>query len=115
MKIKCVKFECGVCGKVSSIQVFYNNSGEIKYARARHYLSRVNGKPQFEYHQQSLEYIQSKLRDLPIGHIGQENNVDLQKPNSASKCESWSWGWELNPYPLATSPILLPKHLLPLF
>jgi hypothetical protein len=88
MKIKCVRFECGVCSKLASIQVFYNKSGNIKYARARHYSGILNGKPQFEYHQQSLEYVQRKLIVMPkaeIGHIGQHFNDDLQKPDSNTK------------------------------
>ena len=77
MQIKCKQFNCEVCGKVSSIQVFHNKSGEIKYARARHYLGLINGKPQFEYHQQTLQYI--------IGHIGHTVNVDLLKTELGSK------------------------------
>jgi len=67
MKIKCEKFECEVCNKLASIQVFYNRSGIIKYGRARHYTGQVNGKPQIEYHQQSLQYIERKLGELPLG------------------------------------------------
>jgi hypothetical protein len=82
MKIKCIKFDCEACGKSASIQVFYNNkNGEIKYSRDRHYKGRMNSKPQFEYQQQSLAYIQRKLNEMPketypntankSGHIGQ--------------------------------------------
>ena len=49
----------------------------------------MNGKPQFEYHQQSLAYIQRKLNEMPKetypnisnerGHIGQNANIDLDK------------------------------------
>ena len=90
MKIKCVRFECEVCNKLASIQVFYNKSGAIKYSRARHYSGILNGKPQFEYHQQSLEFVQQKLSELPkgkaeIGQIGQEINNDLEKPESSIK------------------------------
>jgi hypothetical protein len=53
MKIKCIKSECQVCCKSARIQVFYNSAGEIKYARARHYLGVKEGKPQFEYHPQA--------------------------------------------------------------
>ncbi len=97
MKIKCLRFECEVCSKLASIQVFYNKSGTIKYARARHYSGILNGKPQFEYHQQSLAYIQRKLnemqkKDNPItigqsGHIGQEINNDLEKAQSSTFLE----------------------------
>jgi hypothetical protein len=91
VKIKCLRFECEVCSKVSSIQVFYNKSGEIKYARARHYIGIPNGKPQFGYHQQSLEYTQRKLSEMPkaeIGQVGQDLNVDQVKPESSSKLRS---------------------------
>jgi hypothetical protein len=37
MMAKCLRYECEVCFKLSSIQVFYNKSGEAKYARARVY------------------------------------------------------------------------------
>jgi hypothetical protein len=99
MIIKCVKLECELCGNLASIQIFYNKSGIVKYARARHYLSMLNRKPQFEYHQQSLDYIERKLGELPIiraenGHIGQlNNNVDLQKTESGLEQRNWSWGW----------------------
>jgi|GEM_PF-2919106 hypothetical protein len=77
MQIKCKQFNCEVCGKLASIQVFYNKSGEIKYARARHYTGKVKGKPQFEYHQQTLQYL--------IGHIGHSVDVDLEKADLTSK------------------------------
>ena len=88
MKIKCERFPCEVCSKLASIQVFYNKSGTIKYARARHYTGQLNGKPQFEYPEQSLEYIQRKLGAMPtteIGHIGQQVNDDPEKLESSSK------------------------------
>ena len=99
MKIKCLRFEC-VCGKLASIQVFYNNSGTIKYARGRHYTGQVNGKPKFEYHQLSLEYIQRKLGRIPnakteIGQIDHKSDID---PKKTKLDVNWSWGWELNPY-----------------
>ena len=87
MKIKCLRFEFEVCSKLASIQVFYNKSGTAKYARVRHYTGQLKGKPQFEYHQQSLEYIQRKLGEMSsgkveIGHSGQQINDDLQKAQS---------------------------------
>lgn len=98
MRIKYVKFDCEVCGKSASIQVFYNKAGIAKYARARHYIGRVNGKPQFEYHQQSLVYIQNIFGYFEIGHGGHVVNDDLEKLTFASKIHNKSWGWELNPY-----------------
>ena len=91
MKIKCVKLECEVCGVLSTMQVFYNKSGTIKYARARHYLGRENGKPKFAYHQQSLRFIQRKLNQIAksdnlqiVGHIGQISNDDLDKTETST-------------------------------
>ena len=80
MKVKCLRFECEECTKLASIQVFHNKSGTIKYARARHYAGQSNGKPQFEYHPQSLDYVKSK-----IGQHGQAINVDLEKSISSSE------------------------------
>jgi hypothetical protein len=34
-----------------------------------HYTGQLNGKPQFEYHQQSLEYIQGKPGDMPKAEL----------------------------------------------
>jgi hypothetical protein len=74
MKIKNVRLLCQVCNKLASTQVFYNKSGEIKYARSRHYLGVSNGKPQFGYHQQSLDYLKANL-----GHDQLTLNDDLNK------------------------------------
>ena len=71
--------------------------GEIKYARARHYTGQVDGKPQFEYHQQSIEYVQRKLNEMPkeennslntSGHIEQASNVDPKKTAASSNLEN---------------------------
>ncbi len=93
MQIKCKQFNCEVCGKVSTIQVFYNKSGELKYSRARHYIGRKNGKPQFEYHQQTLQYIS--------GHIGYSVNVDLEKAELASKSKLVAGGKGFEPLTLS--------------
>ena len=90
MKIKCQRFPYEVCSKLASIQVFYNKSETIKYARARHYTGRQNNKPQFEYHQQSLKCIERKLSEVrivktEIGQVGQQVNDDLEKPELSSK------------------------------
>jgi hypothetical protein len=102
MKIKCLRFECEICTKLASIQLFYNKSGEVKYARARHYSGQLNGKPQFEYHQQSLDYIQRKLSEMPtgnaeIGHIGQDINDDLLKQELSSNLRSMAGGDGIEP------------------
>jgi hypothetical protein len=95
MKIKCVKLDCEVCGKVSAIQLFYRSNGELAYGRARHYTGRTKGKPQFTYHQQTLAYLQRKLNQIPksdnlqiVGQIGQEANIDLYKANSSTILEN---------------------------
>ena len=51
VKYKCVKLECPVCKVVGSIQLFLNRSGEVRYARTRHYshLDKDSKKPQFTY------------------------------------------------------------------
>ena len=83
MKYKCVKLECEVCGNLATIQLFYNKSGAIKYARARHYKGTTKGKPQFEYHQQTLQYVKRKLElsneKATIGHNGHQINNDQEK------------------------------------
>ena len=45
----------------------------------------MKGKPQFEYHQQTLEYIQRKLTEIPKADIGHTIDDDLQKPELSSK------------------------------
>jgi ABC-type transport system substrate-binding protein len=51
-----------------------------------HYLGRQNGKPQFEYHQRTIEYIQRKLNQIHtdvnqqiVSQVGQLVNDDLEK------------------------------------
>jgi hypothetical protein len=93
MKIKCVKFPCERCGNLATIQVFYNKSGVVKYARARHYLNKQNGKPQFEYHQQSLQYLEKKLGELSYISITKNDqhdslNIDQLNLQSSPKLKS---------------------------
>jgi hypothetical protein len=45
----------------------------MKYGRARHYVGRVNNKPKFVYHQQSLGYLKQSVGLV----IGQVNLSDL--------------------------------------
>ena len=99
-----MQFKLCIWHDLASIQVFYNKSSEIKYARARHYSGQVNGKPQFAYHQQSLEYVQRKINETPeekdsrisnkLGHVGQAINVDQNKTENGSYQEN-SWGCRL--------------------
>jgi hypothetical protein len=80
MKIKCKQFECEVCKRIASIQIFYNNAGAVKYARARHYSGLINGKPKFEYHKQSIEYLGKTL-----GQDQLASNIDLERTELSSR------------------------------
>jgi hypothetical protein len=74
MKIKGYRFPCEVCGDnkvVCSVQVFSRKNGEVSYARARHYGSDKK----FYYHQQSLEYVNRKLREIAIIDPCQESDT----------------------------------------
>jgi hypothetical protein len=93
MQIKCKQFNCEICSKVSTIQLFYRSNGELAYGRARHYKGRLNGKPQFEYHQQTLQYI--------VGHIGQASYIDLEKDDLASKSKVLAGGKGFEPLTLS--------------
>ena len=94
-----LKFECEVCSKVSTAQIFFKANGEIGYGRARQYIKRVNGKPQFEYHPQSIDYLKRKLWELEVdsnneGHNGQviiNANGDLQNFSSSKTNSSSVW------------------------
>ena|SRR5208282_4177265 len=92
MKIKCVKLECQVCGKVSPIQLFFRTNGELSYGGARHYIGKKEGKPQFEYHPQSIESLKTLLKTQAIslttdkvksGQIGHEKECDLINPKNS--------------------------------
>ncbi len=64
-KVRCVKdFKCEICGIPGMLQMLTNN-----YARVRHYVRLVNGKPVFEYHRNSMEYVNRILN-------GQTNKFD---------------------------------------
>ena len=85
VKIKGYRFECEICSKLASIQVFYRKDGSVGYARARH----LGENKKFYYHQQSLEYVNRKLELKNIDH-GQEsksNSIDQSRGESRLKCE----------------------------
>jgi hypothetical protein len=95
MKYKCVNSQCQVCGKVSLIQLFFGSTGELSYGRARHYIGKKYGKPQFTYHVQSMETLKDLLKSQDIsldtekavsGHIGQVGSKkvpDLENPKDS--------------------------------
>jgi hypothetical protein len=92
-KVICKRFPCEVCGKTDLTQVFLRSDGTPKYARARHYIGKKGGKPQFNYHQQSLGYLQRKLNEMQnedkpinttagqvVGQIGQGKGFETIDP-----------------------------------
>jgi hypothetical protein len=95
MKYRCINSECQVCGKVSLIQLFIRSNGQLAYGRARYYTGQLNGKPQFEYHPQSMESLKTLLKTqgtsltsekATSGQIGQSQNNkahDLNKPKNS--------------------------------
>ena len=83
MKIKCVKAECPICNLIGSIQLFMNRSGEVRYARTRHYshIDKDSKKPQFTYCKiEDLEALKTLLLQQGIslnntvtaGQVGQD-------------------------------------------
>ncbi len=99
MKFKCIKSECKICGKVSLIQLFIRSNGQLSYGRARHYTGQVNGKPQFEYHPQSMDSLKTLLKTQGIslttekatsGQIGQSDKGDLLKPKNSLNQQNMS-------------------------
>ena len=72
VKIKGYRFECEVCHNKASIQVFYRKDGQVGYSRARH----LGADKRFYYHQQSLTYVNAKLRELSNIEHGQDFKVD---------------------------------------
>ena len=59
-KTKCVKdFRCEFCGIPGMLQVLSE-----RYARVRHYKCLKNGKPVFEYHRNSIEYVNGILANI---------------------------------------------------
>ena len=104
IKYKCIKAECQVCGKVSSIQLIFRSNGELAYARARHYVGMKDCKPQFEYHPHTLESMKTLLKTQNISHnitaktdngqIGQVN-YDLNKAENCFDTKNLGWSSSL--------------------
>ena len=83
MKIKCFRFECEVCKNLASIQVFFRKDRSVSYARARH----QGPDKKFYYHQQSIEYVNGKLRELFNIDHGQDSkgkSIDQTRIKSSS-------------------------------
>ena len=59
-KVVCVKdFKCEVCGIQGMLQILSES-----YSRVRHYKFLKNGKPVFEYHRNSIEYVNGILANI---------------------------------------------------
>ena len=87
MEVICkMKIVCEVCGNKGYLQHIGKN-----YYRIRHYagLDSVSKKPRFEYHKQSLSYVQSLLRQnnpSPIDPIDQKTiDPNLLNPSSLNE------------------------------
>ena len=91
MKIKCVKAECPSCRLTGSIQLFLNRSGEVRYARTRHYshIDKDSKKPQFTYCKiEDLEALKTLLFQLGVslsanntaGQVGQAQGLKTLDP-----------------------------------
>jgi len=98
LKIKCIKFECPVCGNSGSCQLFLNKKNQVRYARVRHYshLDKQTRKPQFTYCKVTdLEALKTLLSnknislttdDAESGQVGQKSNAiihDLELRDSS--------------------------------
>jgi hypothetical protein len=80
MKIKCVKAECPNCKMTGSIQLFLNRSGEVRYARTRHYshLDKDSKKPQFTYCKLNVEELKTLLNSQGVSlSIGKADNGQM--------------------------------------
>ena len=59
-KTKCVKdFKCEVCGIPGMLQILTKT-----YARVRHYKFLKDGRPQFDYHRNSVSYVNDNLAKI---------------------------------------------------
>ena len=90
-----MKIVCEVCKVEGYVQHIGPN-----YYRVRHYVGSVDGKPKFEYHKQSLEYVQRFLNQnqSSIDPIDLKT-IDPKKLDSSS-ISNFVWtGGDLNPRP----------------
>ena len=87
-----MKIRCEICKIEGQLQHLSEN-----YFRVKHYLGSVDGKLKFEYHKQSLAYVQSTL-DGPK-HVREIDPIDPKaidpKLNDLRSFECG--GWDLNP------------------
>ena len=67
-----MKIKCEVCGNLGFLQHLSKN-----YYRVKHYLGSVDGKLKFEYHKQSLAYVQ-----IILGAPNQVRKIDPIDPKA---------------------------------
>ena len=107
-----------MCHVVGSCQCFYNNSGELKYTRIRHYDKVVAGKPKFIYHAQTLSYVSAQIEKLDQQNLSRgedfntvalrssipkdddhialgHNNADLENKESSTNRKPVGWSSSL--------------------
>ncbi len=103
---RCVKAECTVCKNVGSIPLFINRSGQVRYARTRHFshTDKTTKKPQFTYCRiQDLDALKTLLPQQGIslntgmvtaGQVGQAHgfeNLDPQLRGCALVQQTGQW------------------------
>ena len=80
-----MKIICEVCGKMGHLQHLSKN-----YFRVKHYLGSVNCRLKFEYHKQSLQYVESFLKQKNIDKIDpiDPKSIDPNLNNSGSNLKN---------------------------
>jgi hypothetical protein len=103
-----MKIVCEVCKVEGYLQHIGPN-----YYRVRHYAGVENGKPKFEYHKQSLQYVQASLstaEQSPIDPIDPET-IDLKLNSSSSVSQNpsgCSLAWLGHQPPTLTTRVQIP-------
>jgi hypothetical protein len=99
VKYKCVKIECPQCHVAGSVQLFINKDGKLRYARTRHYIKLVDGKPRFSYCRiEDLEALKTLLSQqgislLTIGQNGQGQKLNTHDPQLRSSRRNLQTRW----------------------
>ena len=118
VKCQCGKGKCLICGIVGYIQIL--NKG--KYARVRHYDRMLDNKPQFHYHQITIEQANEILtmdreiqthRPIPMTHTNDQKAItnDSERKELALKSKNnwagrlaWLGHWLYEPKVAGSSP-----------
>ena len=80
-----MKIICEVCKNLGQLQHLSKN-----YYRVKHYLGSVDGKPKFEYHKQSFQYVNNYLKQQNRNKIDliDQKHIDLNLNNNGSNLEN---------------------------